>query len=282
MVWSLIQSGIPIGSAAAALGLPAIIIAYGWHAAYALLAALSLLWCALWLVVSRDNESERTASLIAVPVHRVPLARLLLNSTVLGVMLASFAGYALLTLSLIWLPAYLQIALGLSAKDAGTVLTAAWLVQVLLYPAAGCFSNLLRRRGFSVEIACGTFGALGVALSGVALAGIAFASPIVDTIVLVPLAVASIVIIGVIGPPMLAEVVPPAQFGTTLGAVVAVYAVSGFIAPILFGGIIDAGGGSGNAYRAAFIVSGTLVAGTAVLAAALMKPTADRRALESG
>ncbi len=281
LVAALIQSGIPIGIAAAALGLTAVIARFGWHAAYATLAAASGAWCLAWLTLTKSTNGVASQP-ARISSERSSLRRLLLNRTMLGIAVLTFAAYWSATLSLVWLPAFLQLAGGFTVTQAGEILTGAWILQIPAYLFVVWVSNALQRRGYPSEISRGAPGALGAAITGAGLVVLAATHAQFALIALVPVVVASAVVIGVTGPPMIAEIAPPSQLGTALGAIVAVYALAGIVAPPIVGKIIDTAAMAQAGYRLAFLGSGLFVVVAAVAAAVLMRPSSDRYAASQG
>jgi ACS family D-galactonate transporter-like MFS transporter len=68
----------------------------------------------------------------------------------------SFAAYWLLTLAVVWLPAFLTQAFGYTAIQAGWIMMLVSLGQIVLLPAISSLSDRLKRRGVSSRLAYGS------------------------------------------------------------------------------------------------------------------------------
>jgi MFS family permease len=273
---AVIEAGVPLGSAAAAILVTRAIASAGWHAAFGILGVLSLVWSALWLALERPAPKSAYSQTDTDPrLPIVPPRAVLVNRTMAGVVVSGFAGYWVSAISVIWLPSYLHEGAGLSQAAAGTVLAVAWVVQVPLFALTGAFSSWLTSRGLSSELArvWPTTAGLAIgALTMIALAG--SASPSL-AIAFAALCIGSTVVAATLLPPIVAEIAPVAYRSTALGVVVALAALGGIVAPIVFGRAVDLNGGGALGYRAAFIIAGSFVLIAAIVGHVLMRPRED-------
>jgi ACS family D-galactonate transporter-like MFS transporter len=275
LVTGLIEAGLPLGAACAALAVTWTIVRAGWHVAFGALGAVSLLWCGVWLLVASEPPLLETARSERVTGMPVSLRHLLLNRTMIGATVAAFAAYWVSALAVVWLPSFLEVAAGLTPAAAGNVLSVAWLLQVPLFPAVGLASGSLSARGYDTDFARGAFATLGVALSGGAMIALSSTKQDWLLIAVATLCLSSTVIVVTIVPAIVAEIAPAWQRSTALGACVAVSALGGIVAPLVFGRVVDITGRVAAGYRVAFLLSGSTVVVAAAVAQLLMRPRED-------
>ncbi len=154
LVTGVIESGLPCGAVLAAFAGTWVIVHAGWRLAFGLLGIASLAWCIAWLFIARAPNQltigamdDAGASESPVPLGSNPWSR-----TLVGAILAAFATYCVSSLTIVWLPAFFQTAVGLSPSRTGDALTIAWLVQIPLFPLTGWISQALHRRWRSTDI----------------------------------------------------------------------------------------------------------------------------------
>src|SRR5271165_3650942 len=229
-ITGIILAGAPLGTAAAALFCTWLMLRYGWHVAFVTLGVVSFAWAMLWLAVAprlAPSASTPAAKEKIEPV--LSMRALLTNRTMLGVMLASFAAYWASAVAVIWFPKFLERGAGWSEATAGVLLALAWGMQIPICILGGWTAEALQRRTRVRGAAYRRLAILGVALTGASFLGLAFvrAQSLAATFVI--LSLMAVVVVFVVAGPIVAEIVPRAQRGTALGALVAVYALAGFI-----------------------------------------------------
>lgn len=275
----IIAIGGAFGAGIAAPGIVYVIAHYSWRAAFAMLGLAGLVWCAAWLVVGKEgplaDEPDRTAAGVGRQ-PRVPYARLLTCRTFVGQAAVAFAAYWLVTLAVVWLPAYLTKGAGYTPSETGWIVTLPALANIILLPGVCAFSEWLKRCGVSSRTARG-----GLACAGLFIAGLlAFALPQVPgralPIVCTALAFSCGTPIFSLGHVMVAEITPIRQRGSMLAIGNAVATMAGPLAPVLMGLIIDTGANAIAGFRVGFMLTGAAVALVAVLAVFLIDPEADR------
>lgn len=121
---SLNQVGIALGSAGAPLMVALLMPLWGWRSAFLACGALGLLWIPLWLLVSRTVPPVRSLRQ-AVP---VPVAGLLRDRRLWGLVLASMLYMTLYTLWTNWTTVYFVTARGMTVGDANR--SFAWIPPV--------------------------------------------------------------------------------------------------------------------------------------------------------
>ena len=277
LVTGLVAAGAPLGTAAAALACPWMIARFGWHIAFGAMGMLSLAWALTWLVLVR-RESPATNTLRArddAPAL-VSFRRLILAPTMLGVVFGTFACYWANVVDIVWLPAFLERAIGISPIKAGWLLAIAFPLQIPVYVLVGALIEALQRRDRPAPFARGYVGAAGIVVTGIAFFALAYARSEMLIVGLVMVSVAAPVVVFVVAAPLATEIAPPAQRGTALGILVAVYALAGLVAPLLVGTIVQAAANPALGYRNAFLFSGVLALVAAISAYLLIRPDTDR------
>ncbi len=274
----LIAIGAAVGTGVAAPAVSYVIIRWSWHTAFGMLGTVGLAWCVVWLIVGRDGPLGTTVTSAAARNRgNVPYRTLLASRTVIGIQMIGFCAYWLLTLAVVWLPAYLGEGLGYGQAAIGWIVTLPALCQIVLVPAVCMVSQRLKRRGVSSRAARG-----GVTSACVVTAGLlTMLFPVMPTMVL-PIACMAIAlsvgnVIFVLGPVMVAEVTPVGQRGAMLGMTNALITLAGPLAPIAMGALVDLGADPVAGFRTGFIVAGAVMACGGLAGFLLMNPEADRR-----
>ncbi len=273
----IIALGGAVGTGIVAPVIVYVIIHYSWRTAFAMLGVAGLAWCAVWLFAGKEGPLTSGAPGPGASTYaRVPYARLLTSRTFVGQTMVGFAAYWLLTLAVVWLPAYLTKGAGYTPTEVGWIVTLPALAQIVLMPSGCVFSEWLKRRGLSSRLARG-----GLACAGLLIAGLlAFALPGVSGDVL-PILCAALAfscgtLIFSLGHVMVAEITPVAQRGSMLAIGNATATLAGPLAPVVMGLIVDTGFDAVAGFRTGFMLTGAAVAVVAVLAMILIDPESDR------
>ncbi|CAG9274554.1 MFS domain-containing protein [Paraburkholderia unamae] len=288
---ALLTIGAAFGAGFIAPGITAVIAAYGWHAAFQLLAVVGLVWSAAWLRVGQEGplgmhdgqggQGEHATAQARPDLHalpaRVPLRVLLLARTCVGCDLGGFAAYVMLTVATVWLPSYLTRVGGYSIEQVGWIVVLPAFGQMIASPALSGGSQWLMKRGISSRHARGTLGAAAVVVSGGALALMPFVpvGPLLIATVTLAFSLASFTF--VTGVTLAGEIVPGAQRGGVLGINICITTLAGLITPAVMGWIIDRAADVVTGYRLGMIVAGGFSVIAGLLAAWLIHPDADRR-----
>ena len=251
---AVILAGVPVGISLAALGLTPFVLAFGWRAAYALLAVLSVAWAVVWLTLPPAHRVEPEAA----EHERLPMRALLGNRLTLGAMLGALACYLANAVALVWYPNFLVVGLGLAPAVGGSVLAAAWGTQIPVCLLSGWFTSQLVGRAADRASLYGRVGTIGVALTGVSLLGMA-SSWLTAAIACAAASLCAMVTAFISLTPLVAEVAPAAMRSTALGAFVAVYTTVAGVGPWLFGLLVDQASNPAAGYRQALLVLGTLL-----------------------
>jgi MFS transporter, ACS family, D-galactonate transporter len=273
---SVIALGGAVGAGLVAPAIVYVIVHYSWRNAFAMLGLVGLIWSAVWLVAGKEGPLTEPIAARSGTYERIPYARLLTSRTFVGQALVGFAAYWLLTLAVVWLPAYLSKGAGYMATEVGWIVSLPALAQIVLMPSACAFSEWLKRRGASSRIARG-----GIACAGLLIAGLlAFALPRVGgavlPIVCTALAFSCGTLIFSLGHVMIAEITPTRQRGSMLAIGNAIATLAGPLAPVVMGLIVDTGANAVAGFRTGFMLTGGVVAAVSVLAVLLIDPEGDR------
>jgi MFS transporter, ACS family, D-galactonate transporter len=255
-----------------------VILTYSWHAAFGLLGVVGLLWCVVWvlfgregpLVHDRDDGTVRHEG-------RVPYVQLLTYPTFIGCVLISFSAYWLLTIAVVWLPAYLEKGLGYSPTQAGWIVTLPPLCQIVLMPGICALSELLKVRGASSRLSRGSVSVVSVLIAGSMTMLLPLSPGPALPILCTMLAFSVGSLIFSLGPVMIAELTPVRQRGAMLGINNAIVTLAGPLAPVCMGLIIDARASVADGFRIAFILAGACVTAGALVGLVLINPEADLR-----
>jgi Sugar phosphate permease len=163
---ALLTIGAAFGAGFIAPVITAIILYFGWRAAFLALAVVGLVWSAIWLAIGREGPLESAGDRApgaqvaeaASLEEKIPLRVLLLSRTCLGCNLSGFAAYVVLALSTIWLPSYLVRVAGYSLMQVGWIVVLPAFGQMVMAPLLGWWSQRLMKRGVASRHARGTLG----------------------------------------------------------------------------------------------------------------------------
>jgi MFS family permease len=260
---SVIASGAAFGAGIVAPGITAIIVRFGWHAAFGTLAIASLCWAVLWGAAGAEGQVDA----VTPTPTRQPYGQLLLGRTVLGVFIGGFVAYWAVTLNVIWLAAYLRTA-GYTPTETGWVIVLPSFAQIVLAPSLGAWSERLIRRGVGSRWARGILGGGCLVAAGVAMALFPLATAAALKVPLIVIAFATGSVFFTLGSTLIGEISPPAQRGGTLGLTNSIHALAGVLAPVVMGAVIDLTADAHTGYRNGFVSAGALMiaGGTAVMA----------------
>ncbi len=105
---SVVAMGGTLGVGVAAPALSYVIAGWSWQAAFAALSLIGLVWSGIWLTVGREGTLDAKLLPGDAQAGRVIAYRKLLGCpTIVGVQIVGFCAYWLLTLAVVWLPAYI-------------------------------------------------------------------------------------------------------------------------------------------------------------------------------
>lgn len=253
LVTAWISVGGPLGIATGALFITWAITAWGWHAAFALLCALSVAWAAVWIVL------HPRAANVAAPLQERTSIGLRFDTSIFGATVTAFAVYWVFAVATYWFPAVMETANGFSPQTAGVVLSIAWAVQIPSFLLAAGAARWLRSRGYSDKLGLGMLASAGVAVSGAALvaAGLTTNGALASASIVVCLASVALAVTAL--PPMVGDASPQHSRSAAMGSFIGVASLAGLLAPVFFGAAVDIGGAGPAGYSTALTASGVFV-----------------------
>lgn len=261
---AIVGLGSAVGPLILAPPLTLLIVTVEWRAAFALLGGIGILWVILWLLVERERPEAGPIPADETQVGRskvrwLQILRITCSPTILCSLLAAFGFYWAIALSLSWNPIYLATVRHLSLSDPLYIagITLPYLVGGIGLIAFGALADLIFRRTQSHRRAYVYFIATLFVVSSFCLYLAMNISSTLGAVIFLALVPAAT------GAPMLVTIItavaPAAYRGTVLGIVIAVSSLSGIIASLVTGLIIQAAGknavaGFHNAYLLANVL----------------------------
>ncbi len=152
----LINAGVNIGTIVTPLVVPAIVLAFGWRAAFIFTGAASLLWLIAWLVIYRTPRKSKnlTAAELAYiesdapdTITKIPWRAVLRKKETWAYAIGKFLIDPIWWMFLFWLPDFFAKRYGLDLKSYGPPLVAVYILSDAGNVAGGWFSSFLMKRG---------------------------------------------------------------------------------------------------------------------------------------
>ncbi len=271
---SIIAIGSAVGVFTIAPILAYLIDRFSWHAAFGFLGALGLAWVLAWIVFGAEGTNHTKAAAAIEP--RVPLGRLLVSPTVIGILATGLAAYWGLALVVVWTPAFLQQGLGYGVVATTALVSLTWGGVAVFMPLIGWLSQRAKLAGRSSRATRALPAGLLAMVSGILSVIALMLAPGVAQIALLALAYSLGGAIFTLGPAIIGELTHPDQRGALLGITSALNSLAGLVAPVVTGRIIAGAAVAHDGYIAAFILSGAIVAAGGLAGALLIRPEADR------
>lgn len=274
----VMTSGNSIGPVVFAPLLTFMIVAVGWHAAFALLGGIGALWVVIWLVVAQERLADRSTS-----VHETHVARrrtrwsqvlpLIFSRNIIFSALAAFSVYWGIALLLGWTPVYLVTVLHLKLTDplyiAGVSLP--WLLQGLTFFAFGALADhVFRLTGSARRSRVLPVAALMILGAIFLYLAVSIPSTLgaVTFFVFAATAGAAIPLLSAI----VLDVTPEVNRGSVLGVVVAFSTLPGFIAPLVTGVMIQATGNQFVGLHNGYVLAALLLLAGGVCSMVFVRP----------
>ncbi len=273
---SLVAIGALAGNGIAAPAIVAIIAAWSWHAAFGILGAVGFVWCAVWLMLTREEPPVPDTMIRDEFETHVSYRELLRCRTALGVQVVGFFAYGLLTVAVVWLPTALSQTFGYTPIQAGWIMMLVALGQIILLPAVSTLSDGLQQRGVSSRLAYGWTACISTVAAGMLTLLLSQAEGSTAAVLCTVLAFALCNVIFVLGPCLIAEVTPVRKRGAVLGINTAITTLAGPIAAAAVGMVVDIGDDPASGFRLALLLAGSLVVVGGLSGLFLINPEADR------
>ncbi|CAG4890316.1 MFS transporter [Paraburkholderia saeva] len=282
---AIVLQGANTGMLVAGPVLTYLIIHYDWHSAFLALGLAGCAWTVVWLLLGEEGTVDDHAAASAVnggvqPHTRVRYRDLMSDRTLLGCVLLTFVGYAVLSVGFTWFPVYLRLALGYPAADVGWLFSLIVCAGIPVTLAMSAVSQWMAARGLSSRVARGVMASVPIALAGLALFGtIAEIGAGAKVACLAATSVLSQLIF-FFAPLMIGEVTPASQRAACLGINASLGTLAGLIAPALMGHFVGNAGGVAEGFRHGFTVLGCVLVPSGLLGVWLMHPERSVRRLQ--
>ncbi|WGM39078.1 MFS transporter [Caulobacter sp. NIBR1757] len=158
----LFNAGTNIGAIVTPLVVPALVLAWGWQAAFVVTGLAGLLWLPIWLIVYRRPREQKAltpAELAWIeqdapdPVEKVGWLKLLTIKETWAYALGKFLIDPIWWMFLFWLPDFLSKKHGLDLKTFGIPLVCIYLLSDVGSVGGGWMSSAMMKRGMSLNAA---------------------------------------------------------------------------------------------------------------------------------
>ncbi|MEY9241859.1 MFS family permease [Bradyrhizobium elkanii] len=143
----------------------------------------------------------------------------------------------------------------------------------------GWISQLMLTRGFTTRGARGVLGSVPLIVGGAILAMLPYAPPGGIMIALLVIGSGLCGSIYVVCPPMLGEFTPVSQRGAIIAIYGALYTISGILAPMVMGNVIQHAATPMAGYMSGFTINAAIMAGSGLLGLLLLWPNTERARL---
>ncbi|HEY0435439.1 MAG TPA: MFS transporter [Phenylobacterium sp.] len=156
----LFNAGTNLGAIVTPLIIPAIVLAWGWQAAFIVTGLGGLVWLPIWLLVYRRPREARNLGAAelahiesdpADTIERIPWTRLLRVRETWAYALGKFLIDPIWWMFLFWLPDFMAKRHGLDLKTFGPPIVVIYLVSDVGSIGGGWLSSRLIRRGWSIN-----------------------------------------------------------------------------------------------------------------------------------
>jgi MFS transporter, ACS family, solute carrier family 17 (sodium-dependent inorganic phosphate cotransporter), other len=159
---AFMTSGVPVGTLIGLMGSGWLVQRYGWATPFYVFGSVGFLWLIIWsrqvendpATDSRLGAEERELLQAARPAthlrERVPLRRLLLRTSVAGIVAGHVAHSWSLYVLLSWLPSYFRDVHALSIAYSGLFSAAPWLSMFVIYNLGGSVADRMTQRGIGL------------------------------------------------------------------------------------------------------------------------------------
>lgn len=291
---SLLSVGSSMSKVIAAPLLTLLIVAAGWRWGFLALAIAGAIWSVLWLILGADGPyrvnhqplparlgsdgTERSALRSTEKAARRALFRkAVLNRTFIMMLLGTIPMYALITVILSWMPAYLESGLGFSRQNSGLLFALPSLAALILMLVTGTATDRLLVRGVSMRVARGVIPACALLLAGACVALIPLAAGVHAswTVGLITLGYGVGIAAMPISYAVAGTLATPSQRPSVLGLFVGLQSIAGLVAPWCTGLLVAAADTKIEGYNLAFTLLGLAIIVGGVIFALGTNPERD-------
>ncbi|MFD5385343.1 MFS transporter [Streptomyces sp. NPDC127074] len=292
---AVVNAGSSLGPLLATPVLTWVIVTWTWHAAFAVLVAVGVVWVVVWLLATRREPGmgpRKAADEADVGAAarteedpdpngdiEVPLSSLLRVGSFWGLALLSFAGYLISSLKVSWLPSFLHDGMGYSRETVGLLATLPYGLAIVVLLTAGLISGRMLRAGRSARAARGFLTAGYLCCAGVAMIAFTRLSPGPVQLALVIAAFSINSVAFSVAFAGAADFLPRKHRPGFFGCIIAVYSVAGIVAPGLLGVMVDAADTVSQGYADGFLAVGITICVFALAGGLLLNPARSREVL---
>ncbi|MET4273590.1 MULTISPECIES: MFS transporter [unclassified Bradyrhizobium] len=280
MPTAILSQGSAFGVILAVPALNWIIVNHSWHYAFGALGIVGLIWVAAWLALGKEGPLDTHASAVIEP--KIPYLQLLTSRTFIGCVTATFGAYWALSLGLTWFTPFIVKGLGFSQSQAGFVSILPWVFGATVVILTGWISQVMLARGYTSRISRGVLGSVPLIVGGLILAMMPHVQGAGLQIALLVVGSGLCGAIYVVCPPMLGEFTPTSQRGAVLAIYGALYTLSGIIAPLVMGSVIQRAGSMLDGYMTGFTINAAIMVGSGLLGLLLLWPNTEKARLTGG
>jgi MFS family permease len=278
---AILSQGSAFGVILAVPALNWVIVNHSWHYAFGALGVVGLIWVCAWLALGKEGPLEDTKALAANE-PKIPYIQLLTSRTFLGCVIATFGAYWALSLGLTWFTAFIITGLGFSQQEAGYISILPWVFGATIVILTGWISQVMMARGYTTRISRGVLGSVPLIIGGLILATMPHVQGAGLQIALLVVGSGLCGAIYVVCPPMLGEFTPASQRGAIIAIYGALYTLSGIIAPMVMGTVIQRAGSMLNGYMTGFTINAVVMVGSGVIGLLLLWPNTEKARLTRG
>ena len=272
---AVIVQGISVGFLVGSPVLTWVIQSYGWRYGFLTCAGLGLAWTIAWLLIAKEGPYAAPAKAVVPTNERVPARMLWLDPTIIGITIMSFMSYWIVGMSAIWLPPYLQVALGYTPYAVGWIISGVFAFQSPLIFAGSMLCHFLQARGAGGRVSFAYTSAAALGVSGVALLLATVSSGAVQ-LLLIGIAFATPSLTTIFGPVALAAVAPDAQRGKLIVVIYSANAFAALVSNAATGWVIGLGSSPQAGYANAMALAATMLLVGAAACLLLMFPDRTR------
>jgi ACS family glucarate transporter-like MFS transporter len=253
-------TGIRIGNAVTPILMAFLIATWGWRTAFIITGLGSLLWCVFWYFGFKDLSDVKAKAAAVKEKVKIPWKVVLTSRPLLGLTVVKFTQDFLQWLFLTWVPGYLVLGRGFSIITMGFYVSLAYATAAIAQPAVGWISDMLIKRGWSVNRARKTIQVILQVLSAtIIITG--YTDMIGVAMCFMVIAISAESICAGHMWTIISEVVPPKLVGSIGGLINSIGSVAGIISPIVTGIIVKVTG----SFKLALLTGGCSILVAAVI-----------------
>jgi ACS family glucarate transporter-like MFS transporter len=253
-------TGIRIGNAVTPILMAFLIATWGWRTAFIITGLGSLLWCVFWYFGFKDLSDVKAKAAAVKEKVKIPWKVVLTSRPLLGLTVVKFTQDFLQWLFLTWVPGYLVLGRGFSIITMGFYVSLAYATAAIAQPVVGWISDMLIKRGWSVNRARKTIQVILQVLSAtIIITG--YTDMIGVAMCFMVIAISAESICAGHMWTIISEVVPPKLVGSIGGLINSIGSVAGIISPIVTGIIVKVTG----SFKLALLTGGCSILVAAVI-----------------